>query len=630
MKWPKFKKNAPHQINFSEQESSRDPIFLKGVRSYTDLIYPSGVDGTMPDAVLIDGCYTACLICMDFPYTVGGAWLDDLINAGEGVEISLHHFPQNKTQMIREITTQIGFTKHKIVTGGDNQTDGEVQQNAFAHAMHIKKSLAAGDELWFMHLLIRISAFDKEELNWRIKFVESILAGKDIFYQRADFRQMEAFVSTMPFCELNPTFKEQTERNILTSSLCATYPFVSYELSDPEGVFMGLNEHNGSAVMLDIFNTKKYSNANMVILGTSGSGKTFTTQMLAYRMRLQKIPIMMICPLKGFEYKRLCENVNGNYIRIAPGSKHTINILDIRPTSGEGNQDESLLAAKLQKLQIFFSLMFPEITHKERQLLDERFLTIYAKRGITSDNASIYKPKNDSGRISFRPALKDMPTLGDLHEEIKDVTDLMDIAIKLKPYVSGSLEFFNGQTNVDIENDYVVADISDMQGDAIPLAMFMVLDCFWDRIKQDVTQKKCLILDEAWRLIGAGGNRLTAEFVLQVFKIIRGYGGSAIAATQDISDFLALEDGKYGRGIINNAKLKMVLQLEDFEANALKDVLGLSQEEMSRITHFQRGHGLLYAGNNHVAIDFRASESEKRLITTDRLEILKYREEETL
>lgn len=630
MKWIKPKKAPPSRINFSVQEAPLNPVMSRGVRSYTDLIYPSGIDGTIPDAVLMDSCYSACLICLDFPYTVSGAWLDELINAGEGVEISLFHYPQNKTQMIRDITTQIGFTKHKIVTGGDNQTDGEVQQNAFAHAIHIKKALASGDDLWFMHLMIRISAFEKEELNWRIKNVESILAGKDIFYQRTDFRQMEAFVSSLPFCELNPTFKEQSERNILTSSLCATYPFVSYELSDPEGVFMGLNAHNGSAVMLDIFNTKKYSNANMVVLGTSGSGKTFTTQMLAYRMRLQKIPIMMICPLKGFEYKRLCENVNGKYIRIAPGSKHTINILDIRPSSGEGNQDESLLAAKLQKLQIFFSLMFPEITHKERQLMDERFLAVYAKRGITSDNASIYKPKTDSGRISFRPALKDMPTLGDLYEEISEDPQLNDITIKLKPYVSGSLEFFNGQTNVDLENDYVVADISDMQGDAIPLAMFMVLDCFWDRIKQDITQKKCLVLDEAWRLIGAGGNRLTAEFVLQVFKIIRGYGGSAIAATQDISDFLSLEDGKYGRGIINNAKLKMVLQLEDFEAASLKDVLGLSEEEMTRITHFQRGHGLLYAGNNHVAIDFRASDSEKRLITTDRAEILKYREEAVL
>lgn len=630
MKWFKSNKQQTSHINFSEQENQYQSPLTKGVRTYTDLVYPSGVDGTMADAVLIDGCYTACLICMDFPYSVGGAWLDDLINAGEGIEISLYHFPQNKTQMIRDITTQIGFTKHKIVTGGDNQTDGEIQQNAYAHAMHIKKMLAAGDDLWFMHLLIRISAFTKEDLNWRIKLVESLLAGKDIFYQRTDFRQMEAYVSTMPFCEINPTFKEQTERNILSSSLCATYPFVSYELSDPEGVFMGLNEHNGSAVMLDIFNTKKYANANMVVLGTSGSGKTFTTQMLAYRMRLQKIPIMMICPLKGFEYKKLCENVNGNYIRIAPGSKQTINILDIRPTSGEGNHEESLLAAKLQKLQIFFSLMFPEITHKERQLLDERFLAIYAKRGITSANASIYKEKQDTGRISFRPALKDMPILGDLLDEIADVAELQDIAIKLKPYVSGSLEFFNGQTNVDLNNNYVVADISDMQGDAIPLAMFMVLDCFWDRIKQDITQKKCLVLDEAWRLIGAGGNRLTAEFVLQVFKIIRGYGGSAIAATQDISDFLSLEDGKYGRGIINNAKLKMVLQLEDFEANSLKDVLGLSQEEMSRITHFQRGHGLLYAGNNHVAIDFKASDSEKRLITTDRAEIIKFREEANL
>jgi type IV secretory pathway VirB4 component len=343
-------------------------------------------------------------------------------------------------------------------------------------------------------------------------------------------------------------------------------------------------------------------------------------------MRLQGIPIMLICPLKGFEYKALCDHVGGKFIRIAPGSKHSINILDIRPTSGEGNEDESLLAAKMQKLQIFFSLMFPSMTHKERHLLDDKLLQVYASKGITNDNSSIYLADSNELSFSFKPKLKEMPILGDLYELIKDDPELDGIAIGLKQYVTGSLSFFNALTNVDLENDYIVADISDMQGEVIPLAMFLTLDIFWDRIKKNRAQKKCIVLDEAWALMGAGGNQLTAKFVLEMFKTIRGYGGSAIAATQDISDFLALEGGKYGKGIINNAKLKIILQLEDDEVAALSNVLSLSEEEAVEITKFAQGHGLLYAGNNHVAISFLASDMEKELITTDRNEILLFKQ----
>ena len=150
----------------------------------------------------------------------------------------------------------------------------------------------------------------------------------------------------------------------------------------------------------------------------------------------------------------------------------------------------------------------------------------------------------------------------------------------------------------------------------------MALDYVWDKAKEDRTVEKSIFIDETWQLIGAS-NRLAAEFVLEIFKIIRGYGGSAICATQDLNDFFALEDGKYGKGIINNSKTKIVLNLEDEEAMRVQSILHLSEAETMAVTHFERGNGLISTNNNNVTVEFKASELEKELITTDREELKK-------
>lgn len=191
----------------------------------------------------------------------------------------------------------------------------------------------------------------------------------------------------------------------------------------------------------------------------------------------------------------------------------------------------------------------------------------------------------------------------------------------LNRLVHGSAGTFNQDTNVDLSNKYTVLDISELTGDLLTVGMFVALDFVWDKAKQDRTKEKAIFIDETWQLIGASSNKLAAEYVLEIFKIIRGYGGSAICATQDLDDFFALEGGKYGRGIINNAKTKVILNLEDEEAQRVRDLLHLSEAETMAITHFERGNGLISTNNNNVTVEFKASELEKELITTDRREL---------
>ena len=174
---------------------------------------------------------------------------------------------------------------------------------------------------------------------------------------------------------------------------------------------------------------------------------------------------------------------------------------------------------------------------------------------------------------------------------------------------------------MDLSNPYTVLDISELTGDLLVVGMFVALDYVWDKAKEDRTKEKAIFIDEIWQLIGASSNTMAAEFCLEIFKIIRGYGGAAIAATQDLTDFFALEGGKYGKGIINNAKTKIILNLEDDEAMRVQDALKLTDAEISNITRFERGNGLISTNNNHITVEFKASKLEKQLITTDRYEL---------
>ena len=427
--------------------------------------------------------------------------------------------------------------------------------------------------------------------------------------------------SVMPFCSLNKKLFERSKRNMLTSAAASCYPFTSYEMSDENGILLGVNKHNNSLVIVDIFNSRVYKNANLAIIGTSGAGKTFTMQLMALRMRRKGTQIYIIAPLKGHEFLRACKNVGGEFISISPASKQCINIMEIRRMDQTANaiidgviNENSILARKIRQLHIFFSLLIPDMNHEEKQLLDETLIRTYAGKGITHDNDTLIDPGDPA-------KYREMPLLQDVYNLLMESPETRRMGNILNRLVHGSAKTFNQQTNVDLSNPYTVLDISELTGDLLTVGMFVALDFVWDKAKEDRTVEKAIFIDEIWQLVGAGSNAMAAEFCLEIFKIIRGYGGAAIAATQDLNDFLALDGGKYGKGIINNAKTKIILNLEDDEAMRVQDTLKLTDAEISNITRFERGNGLISTNSNHITVEFKASKLEKQLITTDRFEL---------
>ena len=602
-----------------------DPIPHISVRHF---IAPRGLDLSHYNYIVMDGRYYCFLYIKGngYPSTVRGGWMSSLINAGEGIDIDVHLSRENRSKTIDKVAQRIRLNRTKLKGMQDTSTDYEELTNSIQAGYYIKNGIVNHNEdLFYMSVFVTISAKTYDELLWRKQQMTDMLKSMDMYLSDCRFQQEDALRSVMPFLQISPKLQKKTQRNVLTSGAASTYMFTSFEMSDDSGVLLGVNRHNNSLCIVDLFNTKINKNANLTMCGTSGTGKTFTLQLLALRMRMRGIQCYIIAPIKGHEFKRACSKIGGEFIKIAPGSPHCINVMEIRHTISpemelidevDYNDMDSMLARKIQQLMIFFSLLIPDMTNEEEQMLDEALIKTYNEFGITHDNNSLY-----ADATCFPPKLKKMPILGDLHKHLLENPMTTRIAAIVSRFVTGSAQSFNRQTNVDLTNKYIVLDLSELKGKLLPVGMMIALDYVWDNIKADRVKKKAIMIDEIWQLIGASSNKLAAEFCLEIFKVIRGYGGAAIAATQDLSDFFSLDDGKYGRAIINNSKNKIILNLEQDEAQYVKDVLKLTRTEVRSITQFERGEALIHSNNNKVPVVIKASAEEKEMITTDRAEL---------
>ena len=587
---------------------------------------PKSIDFTHGRYLCIDGLYYTYLLVPSDGYKtqVPAGWLSLIVNAGDGIDLDMFLSRQPKERIIQRVGQQLRINRSKIKDASDTNTDFDDIDGAIRSGYFLKEGLANNEDFYYLNLLITVTAPSVEDLEWKASEIKKLLLSQDMDVCNCHFREEQAFCSALPLVSMEKGLFERGKRNLLTGGAASCYPFTSFEMCDDNGILLGVNKYNSSLIIVDIFNSAIYKNANMAILGTSGAGKTFTMQLMALRMRRKNIPVFIIAPLKGHEFHRACANVGGEFIQISPASPHCINVMEIRKVDrsvselldGPGIQ-LSELAAKIQQLHIFFSLLIPDMSHEERQLLDEALIRTYNSKGITHDNASLEDPANPG-------YYREMPVLGDLYEILKAAPETTRMAHILNRLVNGSASTFNKQTNVRLDNKYTVLDISSLTGDLLTVGMFVALDFVWDRAKADRTEEKAIFIDECWQLLsgaGATGTRLAGDFVLEIFKTVRGFGGSAICASQDLNDFFNLDEGRFGKGIINNSKTKIILNLEDDEAERVQETLHLSDAETMEVTHFERGSGLISTNNNNIMVEFKASPLEKDLITTDRREL---------
>ena len=581
--------------------------FLDGSINFKDKLAPSYIDTTNPRFLEIDNFFYAGILVIDYYREYNEIIFKNLINNNINMSISIFYEKQDTYKTIKNLTYFIGNVGVDLKLGNQNREDIDIAAFSYNDAKYIRKEIQVNNaDLYFLNTYILISEESISKLEQSIKKVESILQASGMVTRRANFRQEQIFFSCLPIMENRKEIKDVSKRNVLTDGLLGTFPFISSNICDQNGVFIGTNIYNHSIILMDRFNKEKYKNANMCIFGTSGAGKSFFVKLLIMRYRMLQMEQYIIDPER--EYDKVCNYLEGTLIKIGPTSSTYINVLDIREESIE--EGKGFLATKIGKLRGFFSLVFGNIEEEKMAILEEKIIQVYFEKGITFEDESLYK--KEKGKFIFKKS-DDMPILEDLYKKL-ETTETKHLQTKLYPFVYGSLKFLNNYTNIEINNKLIVADIYELGEDNLKYGMFIFIDLFWDKIKKERNKDKAIYLDEIWRLIGVTSNKSVAGFIYKIFKTIRKYGGSAVAITQDISDLFSLEDGTYGKSILNNSSIKSFFSLEEENILVLSKFANISEKEKIEIKALKRGEALMFIGEEHILVKIEANELEKQVI----------------
>lgn len=601
---------GPERPDLSELEAGSTTIL--------DILSPTAIDTKSRDYIVVDGVFHAYLYITGYGYstTVGSCWLAPLVEAGEGVNVSFSFTRQNREKILSKIAQTTMLNRSRMRDVGDTRQDYEELDSAITSGLYLKDVMnRQGEDFYYMHTLIEVVADDPDTLEQRVTAVEKLCVSVDMIARRCDYANEQGFLSTLPLVTLNADIERKSRRNALTTGVAAAFPFVSYEHSDRNGIFLGLNLYNKSPVFLDPYDDYKYTNGNWWIGGNSGAGKSVTLQCLAGRLREQGKRVVCVIPKKGHEFRPNCEQLGGLYLRLSPSSRDCPNIMAIRRKTLDAYagiqelaaRDDSVLADKISRLIIWYSLQKKDLTEEDKNYLDASLVECYDRYGITFDNASV---------VDENGAFKEMPIIPDWYNVLLERAETKHLAVVLTRYVTGSAAAMGRRNHISIDNKYIVLDTSGMPDDLILPGIYWAIDVANDIIMNAGGELSALIADELWSLVGAGSNPLAAAYVQEMVKTIRGLGGIAITSTQGMQDLFSLEGGKYGKGILDSSRIKFVMQMEEQEARLIQQILNLSEEEVRQITRFRRGEGLLCIGYNHVPVAFHVTKKEYDAITT--------------
>ena len=601
---------GPERPDLSELEAGSTTIL--------DILSPTAIDTKSRDYIVVDGVFHAYLYITGYGYstTVGSCWLAPLVEAGEGVNISFSFTRQNREKILSKIAQTTMLNRSRMRDVGDTRQDYEELDSAITSGLYLKDVMnRQGEDFYYMHTLIEVVADDPDTLEQRVTAVEKLCVSVDMIARRCDYANEQGFLSTLPLVALDADIERKSRRNALTTGVAAAFPFVSYEHSDRNGIFLGLNLYNKSPVFLDPYDDYKYTNGNWWIGGNSGAGKSVTLQCLAGRLREQGKRVVCVIPKKGHEFRPNCEQLGGLYLRLSPSSRDCPNIMAIRRKTLDAYagiqelaaRDDSVLADKISRLIIWYSLQKKDLTEEDKNYLDASLVECYDRYGITFDNASV---------VDENGAFKEMPIIPDWYNVLLEKAETKHLAVVLTRYVTGSAAAMGRRNHISIDNKYIVLDTSGMPDDLILPGIYWAIDVANDIIMNAGGELSALIADELWSLVGAGSNPLAAAYVQEMVKTIRGLGGIAITSTQGMQDLFSLEGGKYGKGILDSSRIKFVMQMEEQEARLIQQILNLSEEEVRQITRFRRGEGLLCIGYNHVPVAFHVTKKEYDAITT--------------
>jgi conjugal transfer ATP-binding protein TraC len=584
------KKNQPKKSSPSQNQEQRN--FASGVPTIKDLLAPSAIEVDF-NHLRIDNKYFRSLFVAGYPRFVNANWLSPLINFDHTLDTAMFIYPVEIKGTLDDLRRKIAEMEAEIAT--DIQRGKVVDPSTKAKledALGLQEQLTKGVERFFQFgLYLTIPGNSVKELDEATKEIKSTLGSLMIIAKDATLQMEEAFQTTLPIgnSRLNVT------RNMDTTSLATTFPFTSSELTANEGVLYGVNQHNGSLVIFDRFNLE---NANSVVFGKSGSGKSYMIKLEALRSLMMGTEIIIIDPES--EYEQLAQAVGGEYISFGFGSSAKINPFDLphKYLQDSKASQENRLGFKLLSLQSLFKIMMGKMDSDEEAVLDRALVAAYKGKGITPDPAS---QSNEA------------PLLEDLYKTLlgMETTKARALANRLEKFVKGSLVgIFDQRSNINLKNPFTVFSLKNVEGSLRPIVMFIILDYIWTKVQDDL-KKRIVIVDEAWYLMRY---KDSAQYLESIAKRARKYYLGLTTITQDAPDFLA---SPHGKAIITNSSIQILMKQHPAAIDQIGEIFYLSQGEKNLLLSADIGEGLFFAGENHVAIQVISSNEEHKLVSTD-------------
>lgn len=588
---------------FKKRENNNQPktpaeLLASGMVSVKDIIAPSAIEVDF-NHLKIGNSYFRTLFVAGYPRFVNANWLYPLISFNHTLDISLFIYPVESKEILENLKRKIGEMEATIQSDiKRGKVIDPTTQVSLDDALSLQKQLAKGAERFFqLGLYITIPADSPEEMDQISKQVESTLGSLMIISKKATLQMEEGFKTTLP----TATDKLVITRNMDTTSLATTFPFSSSELTANEGILYGINEHNDGLIIFDRFTLE---NANSVVFGKSGSGKSFFTKLEALRSLMFGAEVIVLDPEE--EYKRLSEAVNGEYITFSFNGGIKINPFDL---SGVAEEGENELGLKVLSLHSLMRVIMDKLNPSEDALLDRALILTYKQKGITPDPAT----QN-----------REPPIMEDLYKTLlgMEEPEAKGLADRLEKFIKGSLAgIFDQRSNINIKNPFTVFSIKDLEEELRPIAMFIILDFVWTRIKKDL-KKRLLIVDEAWYMMKYTDS---ATFLYSIAKRARKYYLGLTTVTQDIEDFLGND---YGKAIVSNSSIQVLLKQSSASIDKVTEVFYLSQGEKHLLLAAGVGEGLFFAGPAHVAMKVIASPDEYKLVTSKPEELIQMAKDE--
>lgn len=595
---------AEKAAKLAEQQEA-EFVYRQGIVTMRDLIAPPSLK-IESSYIQLGKRFARTIYVYGYPRQIFTGWLSPVVNIDEVIDMSINIYPVESQVVLNNLRRKVSELEASYEI---NQEKGRVRdpglEAAITDAEELRDKLQVGEERFFRFgLYLTMYADSLDELNQMQRKIEGIFGQSLVYTKSASLQMEQGFNSTLPLA----ADELQVSRNMNTGALSASFPFTSSDLSRNEGVLYGLNRHNNGLVLFDRFSLE---NANMAVFATSGAGKSFFVKLEALRSLMLGTEIIVIDPEN--EYQALSDAVGGSYLRLSLSSATRLNPFDL-PRVLDSEDADNALRTNIITLHGLLRLMMGgggntqvgqqggseqavvPLTPAEDSDLDVAIINTYAKAGIT----------NDPLTHSATP-----PTMNDLYNTLNDMTgNGPSLAQRLRKYTTGTFSgLFSTQSNVDINNKFVVFNIRDLEDELRPVAMYIILNYIWNKVKSD-KRKRILVVDEAWQLMKYEDS---ANFMYSIAKRARKYQLGLTTISQDVEDFLS---SRMGRAIVANSSLQLLLKQAPSAIDLVGQVFKLTPSEQARLTQFPIGEGLFFAGLNHVVMRVLASDTEYGLVNT--------------